>query len=242
VVPIASLRQPWPYPSYGVLWFAPDRHFLVYPISNGFSLNIVAFVTKREDEIPDLQESWTSVCPRVELEKDYEGFDDRVQEIIRLLGDTVSKWRINDRDPLETWCFMEGKVALVGDAAHAMCPHQGAGAGQAIEDGYILARALAHFLKGKSGGAKLAVGEPPSLEECMLLYQRVRLPRAQMVQKTSREAGDLYQLQLPEFEGMSYDECVPLVVDKAKTRMKWIWGEDLGSAFEKTRDELFLGR
>lgn len=38
-------------------------------------------------------------------------------------------------------------MVLVGDSAHAMLPYQGAGAGQAIEDGYILSRAMQDFFK-----------------------------------------------------------------------------------------------
>jgi salicylate hydroxylase len=35
------------------------------------------------------------------------------------------KWRLNDRELLSQWSFMNGKVVLLGDAAHAMLPHQG---------------------------------------------------------------------------------------------------------------------
>ena len=45
-----------------------------------------------------------------------------------------------DRDPLETW--VRGNVAVMGDAAHAMLPYHAQGAGQSIEDAWVLARLL----------------------------------------------------------------------------------------------------
>lgn len=85
-----------------------------------------------------------------------------------------SKWLISDREPLEDWIWAGGRVVLLGDAAHAMLPHQGAGAGQAIEDSWILGRVLQDMFR-----ATALMTEPPKLEQWMRLYQSVRLPRAQ---------------------------------------------------------------
>ena len=89
-----------------------------------------------------MKESWTATGNRDDTLKAFENFDETIEKVIRLLPENPSKWVLNDRDPLDQWVFAGGKVVLMGDAAHAMLPHQGAGAGQAIEDGYILARAL----------------------------------------------------------------------------------------------------
>ena len=110
-----------------MLWVAKHRHFLVFPISQNKSLNIVAFVTKGVDEVDDVEESWTSICDRSDVEKDFDGFDKYVQEIISLMPEKPSKWRLNDRLPLDLWHYFGGKVMLLGDAAHAMLPHLGAG-------------------------------------------------------------------------------------------------------------------
>ena len=53
-------------------------------------------------------------------------------------------WGLYDRRPLASWT--SGRLVLLGDAAHAMLPHLGQGANQAIEDGV----ALAVFLEGET--------------------------------------------------------------------------------------------
>ena len=126
VIPIADLTN-WPFPSYSIAWLAKHRHLLVFPIERNEQLNIVAFVSKPEDEVSDVKESWTSVCDRKDVEGDFAGFDKTAQEIISLMPEQPSKWKLNDRKPLNQWSYMDGKVVMLGDAAHAMLPHLGAG-------------------------------------------------------------------------------------------------------------------
>jgi salicylate hydroxylase len=59
------------------------------------------------------------------------------------------------------------------------------------------------------------------------LYQSVRLPRAQKAQITSRQAGDVYEMQGPDFEGLNYKECLPIVSEKLRDRMEWVWSGDV---------------
>ncbi|MEY9878278.1 2-polyprenyl-6-methoxyphenol hydroxylase-like FAD-dependent oxidoreductase [Streptacidiphilus sp. MAP12-33] len=70
--------------------------------------------------------------------------------------------------------FHSGRVALVGDAAHAMTPFQGQGACQAIEDAVVLAHAL---------------GTTASLAAALSAYSAARLPRAtDVVRRSARVA------------------------------------------------------
>ena len=85
----------------------------------------LAAVTKPENQLGDLKESWTSVGKREDLEKEYEGWDETLCKVIRCMGPNPGKWRLNDRNPVEQWTYMDGKTVLLGDAAHAMLPHQG---------------------------------------------------------------------------------------------------------------------
>lgn len=76
-----------------------------------------------------------------------------------------------------------GRVALLGDAAHAMTPDLGQGGGMAIEDAVELAHAL-----GDDGRHVL-----PALED----YTRRRLTRTTAVARKSRRAGRLYSAPYP---------------------------------------------
>lgn len=109
---------------------------------------------------------------------------------------------------------------------------EGAGAGQAVEDGYIIGRALHDFLSSE--------GEKHDLNRWAKLYQDIRLPRAQKVARTSRNAGQVYEMQTDDMKDKTYEECVPKVKDHLKVRMEWIWGEELDDAYENAKAEAGL--
>ena len=113
-----------------------------------------------------------------------------------------------------------------------MLPHAGAGAGQAVEDGWVLGRVLSEYV-GKERSKAL-----PDLEACARLYQSVRLPRAQKVQATSRKSGPLYDMQSPELIDKEFEECVPILAETLVDRMKFIWEAELDKAYEETRASL----
>ena len=51
-------------------------------------------------------------------------------------AENIKLWQLRDHDALST--YIKGRTLLIGDAAHAMTPHQGQGASQALEDGEAL--------------------------------------------------------------------------------------------------------
>ena len=69
---------------------------------------------------------------------------ERAQDIIRH-GKNWKLWVLCDRDPTERW--IDGRVALLGDAAHPMLQYFAQGACQAMED----AVCLSHMLSRISG-------------------------------------------------------------------------------------------
>lgn len=123
------------------------------------------------------------------------------------------------------------KVCLLNtpSSSNLSYPYLGSGAGHAIEDGYILGRALKDYFAEVNDPSKIA----RPLAVWTLVYQKVRLPRAQKAQITSRQAGDVYEMQGEAFKGLSYDECLPIVAEKLQHRMKWVWGGDIDAEYEK---------
>jgi 2-polyprenyl-6-methoxyphenol hydroxylase-like FAD-dependent oxidoreductase len=84
---------------------------------------------------------------------------------------------IADLPPLPSW--QRGRVALLGDAAHATTPNLGQGGNQAIEDALALADALATYTDHRAA---------------FDAYQRARKPRAEMVTARSRQLGGMVHL------------------------------------------------
>jgi len=226
-----EVRPWWPFETFSVLWLAHGKHVLVYPISSNNILNVVLFVTTKKEDLDTTQESWTMIGDLDSVRRDFKEFDTPVQRIIEHMDKNPLKWILYDRQPFKQWVFAGGKVALLGDAAHAMVPHQGAGAGQAIEDGYIIGRTIYDFLSNRS-----TTDKNRSQEDWLNIYQAVRLPRAEKVQATSRQAGELYELEASELKGLTYEECVPKVANILKDRMSWIWSEDIDQAYEKAKE------
>lgn len=113
-----------------------------------------------------------------------------------------------------------------------MLPHLGAGAGQAIEDGWVLGRTLCDFLNPTvASNNKLN-----NLEAVANHYQSVRKPRAQEVQRSSREAGKTYEMQAEDMLDKSYEDCLPLMAERTAKRMKFVWEEDLDEAYDNAMD------
>jgi 2-polyprenyl-6-methoxyphenol hydroxylase-like FAD-dependent oxidoreductase len=149
-------------------WFGPHGTIVLYPLRGEELINVVCHY----DDDSYRHESWVTECSREEVLQRYAGWH---ESLLRLFaaGDTWYKWALYDRDPIPQWT--RGRVTLLGDAAHPMLPYLGQGACQALEDGAVLATALA-----------AEAGDPPA---GLARYERTRRPRASRVVLTSRERG-----------------------------------------------------
>ncbi|KAI9056981.1 FAD/NAD-P-binding domain-containing protein [Trametes sanguinea] len=167
-----------------------NQHIIVFPIKNDEIINVVAFsamydipighVLKVPDGTP-----WVQEVARDEVKRRYVGCGPDVSILIDNMPERVSKWFIHVvHPPLDS--YVKGRVALLGDAAHGMLPHLGAGAGQGIEDAYLLARLLSH-----------PDTNVDNIEDVLQVYSQLRKPRAQMVCDRSYHIGRIYDGQGP---------------------------------------------
>jgi 2-polyprenyl-6-methoxyphenol hydroxylase-like FAD-dependent oxidoreductase len=120
-------------------------------------------------------------APRVELLRAYADFPAPVREIIGKTDEAeMMKVDLHDIRPLQKWA--DGRLALLGDAAHGMTPNMGQGGAQAIEDAF----ALAHLLV-----------ESSDHQTAFSAYTALRQPKAHRVAALSRRFGQLAHLASP---------------------------------------------
>ncbi len=122
----------------GTNWIGHGGHVVTYPLRRGEILNFVGAVERSDWQV----ESWTIAGSREECTRDLGRWHEDVQTIIRNI-ETPYKWALLGRDPLPH--FAQGRVCLLGDAAHPTLPFLAQGANMALEDAVIVARCLDAF-------------------------------------------------------------------------------------------------
>ncbi|KAF1971864.1 FAD binding domain-containing protein [Bimuria novae-zelandiae CBS 107.79] len=159
------------------IFMGKDRRVIVYPTRCNEVLNLNCIHPTSESEAKDQKaDDWQSSGNLEKMLEVYKGWH---PAILRLLGmadnETLKVWDLLDMDQLPTWT--DGRLALIGDAAHPFTPHQGQGAAQAIEDAASL-------------GCVLPAGTPlAEVPERLKLYERCRYERASRIQEYSRLIG-----------------------------------------------------
>ena len=119
----------------GTNWVGPGAHVVHYPLRAGQVMNFVGALERSDWQV----ESWSARGTTQELAADFAGWHEDVQALIRNIP-VPHKWALMTRPPMERWTV--GRVTLLGDACHSMVPFLAQGAVMAIEDGFMLARAL----------------------------------------------------------------------------------------------------
>src|SRR6185312_1563440 len=157
-------------------WLGPHGTIVLYPLRGDELINVVCHY----DDEHYRHESWINECDRQEVLDRYAGWHESLLRVFAA-GDTWYKWALYDRDPIARWT--QGRVAILGDAAHPMLPYLGQGACQAIEDGAVLATAL--------------TAEPDDPQRGLERYERTRRPRASRVVLAARERGVSNHLSSP---------------------------------------------
>lgn len=155
--------------------------------------------------------------------RDYEHWGPKVRTLMANVQ-SPDIWALFNHPPASTYYCMDPLVCLVGDAAHASTPHQGAGAGMCVEDAYILSQLLSKCRSTQD------------LRTAFEAYDAVRRPRSQELVKTSREAGQLW-----DFEGEGIGDNLQALETNATTRMSWIWDHEISVDLEAAQ-KILAGR
>jgi salicylate hydroxylase len=171
LVPMHLVPQEILQPPSGV-FLGPGHLVNRYPVRNGELLNFVAFAERADWT----EEGWSIRSTVKELLDEFEGWTSWVRRFMELVPpNQLFKWGLFDREPLDTWT--RDRITLLGDAAHPVLPFLGHGAVLAIEDGLVLARALAASTRH---------------DDALERYERARMERAAFVVLQSRQAGKTF--------------------------------------------------
>ncbi|KAJ4384697.1 hypothetical protein N0V86_000298 [Didymella sp. IMI 355093] len=181
-------------------------HILTFPVQKGKTMNVVAF---NSSETWD-NEKWVVTTSKKEMEAEFREWGPQVQKIVGAM-EKPDIWALFMHPPCNT--FYKGRLCLLGDAAHATTPHQGAGAGMCIEDSYILANLIKDAYN------------VDDLERAFKAFDYTRRERTQKNVKTSQEAGRLYDMEL-------YGDDLEKIEHSFLTRMQWIWEFDIEKQLE----------
>ena len=156
----------------------PGHIFTRYYMRHGKLVNVVGIAKTDAWK----EEGWSIPATHDEFFAEYQGWNDNVIGIINAIpNDSLFKWALFDRDPIPEWS--NGRVTLLGDAAHPMLPFLGMGAAMALEDGVVVARCIDKY-------------DTPG--EAFAAYEDARKERCKGVLLDSRKQGEWYQNTDPD--------------------------------------------
>jgi 3-hydroxybenzoate 6-monooxygenase len=149
-------------------WAGPKCHIVHYPLSGWKVFNLV--VTYHNDAPAPV-----AGLPVTEDEvmAGFHHVHPKARDVIRH-GKDWKLWVLCDREPVENW--IDGRVALLGDAAHPTLQYMAQGACMAMEDGVCLSHELA--------------ASPDDHAAALERYRRQRVLRTARIQLQSRAMGD----------------------------------------------------
>ena len=162
VVPIAALGADAPPPT-ACVWAGHQRHAVTTRLRAGTLANFVGMVEEPEPA----PEGWREEGRKADAQAAFRDWHPVIATLIDK-AEVLNRWALFDRAPLPRW--HDGRVALMGDAAHPTLPSMAQGAVQALEDAWVLA-------------ASLAASE--TVEGGFQIYFNTRIARASRVQKGS---------------------------------------------------------
>ncbi|KIK96086.1 hypothetical protein PAXRUDRAFT_139274 [Paxillus rubicundulus Ve08.2h10] len=209
-----ALREP-------TVFLGQASSIITYPISDGKYVNF-AGSSMCADLVSTIYEAdtsgrrrfegpWVDELTKEEFCKPFQDFKDDVKLLLECV-DKGTLWAVHTVKELPTHSY--GRVALLGDAAHAMLPFQGSGAGQSVEDAYFLATVLGHPSTTLE-----------TVPRALAVYDKLRRPFSSAVALGSKLNGELFMLQ----------SDVPLTerAEAVTKNWEWAWLSELDESLEE---------
>ena len=202
VIPVEQMPEDLRW-NAATLWAGPKCHIVHYPLKGWKQFNLV--VTYHRDVKEPIAGKPVS---KAEVAQGFEHIHPKARKIIEH-GDNWKLWVLCDREPISNW--VDGRVALLGDAAHPMLQYFAQGACMAMED----AVALAHCLDGSDDGAA-----------ALQRYQGMRRVRTARVQMNSRLIGEYIYHPDDAKAAVRNHIMQSMSVDDWYRQLDWLYGSN----------------
>ncbi|KAJ7672440.1 hypothetical protein DFH06DRAFT_1082427 [Mycena polygramma] len=165
-------------------WLGPHGTILSYLLEgqNEPLINFVFTCDVNETDLPPGIDQRMGTAE--EVRNSFKGWDPRIEKMLESV-DKVLYWRLYTHEPLTSWSHPSHRLILIGDAAHAMTPYLAQGAAMGIEDAAILGGIL----------SDPRYSSPGTLSAALLLYEHLRLNRANKVAAASVQSRWFTQME-----------------------------------------------
>ncbi|KAL1755786.1 hypothetical protein FB107DRAFT_290595 [Schizophyllum commune] len=204
LIPSEELQAKYPgHPSLTkpTQYIGRDKHITSYPIAQGRYVNVVpTYSDFTQDRTHIASCGAGSKATNNEILPYFEGWEELATVLVENFK-CIGKWPIMQLSPLPR--YADGRIMLLGDSAHAMSQHLGAGAGQSIEDGIILARCLNRALSKDAGPPT-----PAAIASIVSTYNTLRVPIGNYVQERARLQGKVYELAFLDEPALKPEVCL----------------------------------
>ncbi|KLK93683.1 FAD-binding monooxygenase [Microvirga vignae] len=182
------------------LWLGTKGHVVHYPIFSGHLINVVAIV-KTDEPV----EGWAAPGRAEDLLAYYSAATPALRELLKKPQEWL-RWSLF-RHPIKR--LSQGRIALMGDAAHPVLPFLAQGAALAIEDAATLSALLAR--------------NPQNVVQALSDYQEHRFERVTRIQAEGRRNGRIYHSG--SLVALGRDKIMQMIgPESMSNRYDWIYG------------------
>ena len=163
-------------------YMGPGGNIMAYPLKGNKVYNMV-LIHPSKATIDTEEDVWRTTGKRKDMMTFYGSWSPLIRKWLRCAGEedeeAIPEWTLNLYPPLPTW--IQGGIALIGDACHPMLPYVAQGAANGIEDAAVIATAL---------------NCTSSVPIALRVYETVRKERAEKIAASASETSR--SLHLPD--------------------------------------------
>jgi salicylate hydroxylase len=167
------------------VWLGPQMHLVCYPVRGGALMNLVLIT---EGQRANAAQGWSHTADAAALQPLLRSLHAAPAALLASVGQANTppwtQWTLHEHAPISSAAAMaQGRIALLGDAAHAMRPYLAQGGAMALEDAAQLGASLLQF--------------PSDVPTALQAYAKARWQRNARVQRKAQRNGRIFHASGP---------------------------------------------